>query len=130
MKYLFLILILCVTSLIMSCTEEDNNLSKIDLLTQNWVIEAVDVNGNPSSANYNFSFQDNKTYSFSSSDPDLSIPGSGQWEFNSNETKILINGGSIELLIITLTSDELIFEYTYDNYKMGKVTYRFIFNVV
>ena len=129
MKYSIFIISICLISAIMSCTEEENDPTKTDLLTQNWVTEEVDINGSQSNANYNFTFQDSKNYSFSSSDPDLDIPGNGQWEFNSNETKILINGGNIELQIMSLTSDELIFEYTYDNYKMGQVTYRFVFKL-
>ncbi|MGK7394694.1 MAG: hypothetical protein ACNS62_08975 [Candidatus Cyclobacteriaceae bacterium M3_2C_046] len=127
MRYFIIMLIIIGVSGFLACSDSEEGPSSTDLLTQSWQTEEVDKNGDDSKANYSFSFRSDNTYNFSTSDQGLSdIPGNGQWEFNSNETRVLLNGGSIELTIISMTSEELILEYSYTNYKDGQVTYRFI----
>lgn len=96
------------------CKKKDPAPSKIEMLSNSWKVSSATVNGTLDGitdySSYRFAFNADGTYSFM-------VPGSGSgtWEFNSSETKIILDAGSSdasEMVIISIASNEVKLEIT------------------
>lgn len=104
--------------------EPDVILTKKDLLIQSWQLSKFTANGTEQPiAGYSIRFNDNNSYSVSG--PLFGIPSSGTWSFNSEENRVLLNGGSFFFFIDTLTETNMVLRLEQENYKSGVVSFRF-----
>ncbi|MCU0353333.1 MAG: lipocalin family protein [Cytophagales bacterium] len=104
---------------------DDPQPSNTELLSKNWQWVKGTVNGAPYTPQnlVGMEFRADGTYTIRGRNANDS---NGTWAFNSNETKIILDGQG-ELTIITLNANTLVYEFESVNYKDGRVVTRYEF---
>jgi hypothetical protein len=103
--------LLCLSMMLFSCKKDNAEpeiKTKLDLITKKWVVESGPENEDYSS--YSYEFKRNLTYEFQN--PNLNT---GSWEFNANETEILLDKANASLSqtikILELTETKLSLQF-------------------
>lgn len=124
-KFQHLLLMLLLLLVIAACEEEPGP-SREEIVTQEWNVDDVVENGSSQgSQNTSADFTLSRQYT-------LIIPGleglgnSGSWEFNSDQSAIILDDGSLEVIaeIVDISEDRLVLEFDFENYKGDITTYR------
>lgn len=127
MKKIFLFALL--VALVAACNNGDEPApTRTQLLAKDWQWVRGTINGSPYTPQNlaGMVFRADGTYTIR----DRAGSGlNGTWAFNSNETKIILNG-QVELNIITLTATTLIYEFESVNYKNGNLTTQYEFKPI
>ncbi len=135
---LFLLLISVMTCLLMACSGKDPQpKSRTELITKNWKVREVSVNGAPvftDPFNQSVDTEDFSAYrlhfsnptNFSRTEVGGVVTTTGTWEFvaNTNESRIKFNDGTpSEVTIDNLEENLLTIRYTVQSQKTGPREY-------
>ncbi|MFP4091656.1 MAG: hypothetical protein ACLFT3_15220 [Cyclobacteriaceae bacterium] len=97
-----------------------------EIVTQSWGVDDVVADGASQGAqNVQVNFTEGGQYT-------LRIPGleglgnSGTWEFNSDESAIILDDGSLEVIaeIVSISEEQMVLRFDFENYKGNITTYR------
>jgi len=106
---------------------DDEEPTTEELVKRSWKVKQVFRNDVAMDiANYSFDFKEDNTFSISAPDvEDPEFPSSGNWELVSNDQKMSLNDGAVEMGVV-ISETEFSLTHTYQNFKNGEVEFRFV----
>ncbi len=95
--------------------DEEEKGSRTELISKTWKVSAMQINNAPAEgidfSDYRFQFKKGGTYDITAG----TLSGTGDWEFNSNEQKVIFDKGTDNqktAAILSLTDSKLELEFT------------------